>query len=225
MNAFSFFFPFRDRQSTKSSFYFKRMRSILLLLPLCSTVEGIYFLVSRPAKCFTIDQAKGTPVVFGYEVMDGEKSVEFTLYYGSQAASNQLILSKKLHKIGHIDFITDNDGPFALCVAAMGEKGEINASPVRLSLTISYGHDEEYYAKIAKEEAYDPMNMEVHKLSDQINFALNEAGYQREKEIKYHQETERINSSLIWWPMVQVFYLYTQPANEGGLITLFAFCF
>ena len=182
---------------------------LLLLAPLCA-VEGIYFLVSKAPKCFTIDQAKGTPVVFGYEVMDGEKTVDFTLYYGSQAASNQLILSKKLHKIGHIDFITDNDGPFAVCVAAMGEKeGEINSSPARLSLSISYGHDEEYYARIAKEEAYDPMNMEVHKLSDQINFALNEASYQREKEIKYHQETERINSSLIWWPMIQVLFFIT----------------
>jgi hypothetical protein len=33
---------------------------------------------------------------------------------------------------------------------------------------------------------------------------LNEADYQKSKEVQFHQQTEKMNSSATWWPMMQV---------------------
>ena len=33
---------------------------------------------------------------------------------------------------------------------------------------------------------------------------LNEADYQKSKEIAFHQETENMNRGATWWPMMQV---------------------
>ena len=90
-----------------------------------------------------------------------------------------------------------------------------------MKLSINYGYDNEYYEKIAKQEDYDPMIMEVHKLNDMITLALNEAAYQKNKEMSYHAETERINNSLVWWPMLQILILLVAGFFQVDLLKRF----
>lgn len=91
----------------------------------------------------------------------------------------------------------------------------------RVHLSITYGYDNEYYEKISKQEQYDPMNMEVHKLNDQIAFALSEAAYTKRRELNYHEETERINASLVWWPMLQIVILLVAGFFQVDLLKRF----
>ena len=74
----------------------------------------------------------------------------------------------------------------------------------RFKLEIRYGYDSEYYEKLSKEQHFDQVNMEVHRLNDEMTMILNEADYQKHKEITYHMQTERMNSAALWWPMVQI---------------------
>jgi hypothetical protein len=90
-----------------------------------------------------------------------------------------------------------------------------------MQLTITYGHDNDYYEKIGKQEDYDPMNIEVHRLNDQIRLALNEAAYQKRQELAYHIETERINTSLVWWPMLQIVILLIAGFFQVDLLKRF----
>lgn len=34
---------------------------------------------------------------------------------------------------------------------------------------IEYGHDEEYYDKLAKEQNFEPINLEIRKINDEMN--------------------------------------------------------
>jgi hypothetical protein len=41
--------------------------------------------------------------------------------------------------------------------------------PQRLDLSIDFGHDKEYYEALAKEQSFEPLNLEVRKINDEMN--------------------------------------------------------
>lgn len=48
-----------------------------------------------------------------------------------------------------------------------------------MQLSVQYGYDSEYYEKLAKEQKYDALNMQVHQLNDMMTMTLNEADFQK----------------------------------------------
>ena len=180
-----------------------------LLLCYVSTVQSVYFTVTIDRKkCFTFEQPKDTPIVFSYEILDAEHEVSFSLYYGSLAVEELLIMRKEFHRAtGHVDFISDNDGAYSVCVQQLKSTYPLNSkanAPTRMRLAIIYGYDTEYYEKLQQKEHFEAINMEVHKLNDMMSMTLNEADFQKHKEVEYHEQTERMNTAALWWPMAQI---------------------
>ena len=99
-----------------------------------------------------------------------------------------------------MDFTTDNSGVYTYCLKNFQKEDH----PTRFKINIFYGYDSDYYDELAKEEKYDAVNMQLHKLNDMLTMTINEADYQKHKEVEYHQETELMNSAALWWPMVQI---------------------
>jgi hypothetical protein len=81
----------------------------------CAGSSALYFMVTPAARCFTIDEPRDTPLIFSYNVMDEDHTVDLGIYYGVVANEEMRIQGKKIHKVGHVDFVTDNEGEFALC--------------------------------------------------------------------------------------------------------------
>ena len=175
---------------------------ILLLLQLVLSTEGMYFLVSSQRKCFNVEQPRDTPIVFAYELMDSHSAITLSLYYGHMAIPDMKIKEINVETMGsnHLDFVADNDGYYSLCLEQNGSHKERS----RFKLIINYGYDSEYYEKLSNEQHFDQVNMEVHRLNDQMTMILNEADFQKHKEISFHIETEKMNSAALWWPMVQI---------------------
>jgi len=46
--------------------------------------------------------------------------------------------------------------------------------------------------------------MEVHKLNDMMSMTLDEADFQKHKEVDFHKETEKMDNAALWWPMLQI---------------------
>lgn len=137
---------------------------------------------------------------FTYDIMDEGKEVIFDLYYGSNADPAMQIQHKILsEKLGHVDFTADNDGLYLYCLS------QNNADlPVRTKITLNYGFDSEHYEKLIKDHNFDAVNLQVHKLNDLLTMTLNEADFQKHKEVDYHDDTEKMNNAALWWPVVQV---------------------
>lgn len=74
---------------------FLRLLPVLAFLTIC---RATYFIVTPVPRCFTIDQPKGTPIIFTYEVMDEDHSVDIGIYYGTTPADDMRIQTKKVHK-------------------------------------------------------------------------------------------------------------------------------
>ena len=165
--------------------------------------DALYFLVAKERKCFNIEQPRDTPVVFLYELMDPTSELSLSLYYGLEALPDmkikEIVVSKTEQK--HLDFVADNDGYYCICFQQ--KNGSLH-NLSRLKLIINYGYDSEYYEKLSNEQHFDQINMEVHRLNDQMTMILNEADFQKHKEIQYHLDTEKMNSAALWWPMMQI---------------------
>jgi hypothetical protein len=137
---------------------------------------------------------------FNYEIYDDGREIIFDLYYGTNPDPAVQIMHKILtEKVGHIDFTADNDGVFSYCLSQ--NSGDL---PTRTKMLINYGFDSEHYEKLIKEHNFDAINLQVHKLNDLLTMTLNEADFQKHKEVDYHDETERMNNAALWWPVVQV---------------------
>ena len=175
---------------------------LFLILILTKISSSLYFLVSKEKKCFSIEQPRDTPIVFAYELLDKQSDIVLNLYYGSLSLDEMKIKEVTVEKgVGHIDFVADNDGYYSVCVQ---QKEKDSEEISRFKLVINYGYDSEYYEKLSNEQHFDHINMEVHRLNDQMTMILNEADYQKHKEIEYHLQTEKMNSATLWWPMVQI---------------------
>lgn len=152
--------------------------------------------------CFTIEQPRDTPMVFSYELLDKGNEIGFDLYYGALALPDQQIMHKVFtESSGHVDFSADNDGFYSYCLQLPPTSSE---PVVRFQMTLNYGFDSDYYAKLAKKYDYDAINLQVHKLNDMLTLTLNEADYQKHKEVEYHDITEKMNNAALWWPVLQV---------------------
>ena len=135
---------------------------------------------------------------------------------------------------GVTDYMTDNDGEYTICLqkhtststgssSSSGgssgssdkngdkdsdkktEKTKAAASlPTRLKLKINYGFSDAHYSTLLQDQNFDAVNMEVRKLNDMMDLAINEADYQKHKEVEYHAETESMNAAALWWPVCQI---------------------
>ena len=139
---------------------------------------------------------------FKYEVLDEGREVIFDLFYGTDPKPELQIMHKILtDPKGHVDFTADNDGYYSYCVMQSSQYQKV---PSRLSMHLVYGFDDEHYDKLIKEHNFDEVNLQVHKLNDLLTMSLNEADFQKHKEVEYHEETEKMNNAALWWPVVQV---------------------
>jgi hypothetical protein len=204
--------------------------SLLLVLLFLCQVQALYFLVhvsssccfpstnqinrsnissQETPKCFTFEQPRDTPMFFKYEILDEGREIIFDLFYGTDPKPELQIMHKILTEAsGHVDFTADNDGHYSYCVMQSTQYQQI---PSRLSLHLVYGFDDEHYDKLIKEHNFDEVNLQVHKLNDLLTMSLNEADFQKHKEVEYHDETEKMNNAALWWPVVQVSGFYLRP--------------
>lgn len=171
--------------------------------------NAFYFLVGGNGenvspKCFNLEQPRDTPLVINYEILDAGHSIGFDLYYGDSATQSLQILHKVFSEpVGHVEYTTDNSGLYSFCLQQVQQQ-EDEKHPTRFKLNIYFGYDADYYDQMSKEQKYDTVNMETHKLNDMLTMSINEADYQKHKEVDYHIQTERVNSAALWWPMIQI---------------------
>lgn len=203
------------------------MLGFLLVVLQLLCVQSLYFLVYEERKCYTIEQPRNTPIVFNYEILDTDEVVMFDLYYGNKQNKEAAIFHKTLRDAsGHIDFVADNEGDYLLCVQQASPRpsaekqkhkksatdnkqtpevtAEVIRHATRFRLAINYGYDSEYYEKLGKKENFDTVNLDVRRLNDMLDMTLNEADYQKHKEVEHHAETESMNIAALWWPMMQI---------------------
>ena len=174
---------------------------MVFAINVCQVVNSLYFMLAQERKCFQIEQPQDTPLFFSYEILDSKHKIEFELYYGIDLdVKNRIIVKEFEDAIGHVDYVTDFSGTFTYCL----RQTESDDSSSRFKINVNYGFDEEYYEKLSKEKKIDVVNTETHKINDLLTLTINEADYQKHKEVEYHAQTESMNNAVLWWPLGQI---------------------
>jgi len=169
---------------------------------------SLYMSIGLIPKCMSIDKPRDTPITFFYEILDAGDVLMFDMYYGRVADEKMSIMHEKLsNPAGSIEYVTDVDGYHVYCVSQPhnpGKPAEKQDVPARFKVLVYYGYGETHYQKIAKEQEFDAVNLDIRKLNDMLDLAINEADYQKYKELEYHDETETMNAATLWWPVAQI---------------------
>ncbi len=156
----------------------------------------------------------------------GGGGVHFHLYYGDTAREDMTILSKDLRDAsGKVEYVTDVDGYHLYCVHQITEGAAATAAatagdavqaagksrqpmpmptPTRFQILVDYGYSHAHYQALAQEQGFDAVNLDVRKLNDMLDLALNEAHYTKYKEMEFHDQTETMNAEALWWPVAQI---------------------
>jgi hypothetical protein len=197
-------------------------------------VQGLYMSVGPTPKCLRLDKPQDTPITFMYEILDsgvGASAVHFQLYYGDTAREDMTILSQDLRDAsGKVEYVTDVDGFHLYCVHQLAEVAQADAAadaapaagsqaksqavspshpvtsspPTRFQILVDYGYSHAHYQALAQEQGFDAVNVDVRKLNDMLDLALNEAHYTKYKEMEFHDQTEAMNEEALWWPVAQI---------------------
>jgi len=182
---------------------------VFLLVSGCvHLTASLYMSVGFSPKCMSIDKPRDTPITFFYEVLDAGDVVTFDMYYGGTADQQVSIMHETLkNPAGSIEYVTDVDGVHLYCVSQPHDPAKAAdeaAVPARVKVLVNYGYGEAHYQQLAKEQEFDAVNMDLRKLNDMLDLALNEADYQKYKEMEYHDQTEAMNEATLWWPVAQI---------------------
>ena len=184
--------------------------TLFLLLVAISTqlTSSAYMSIGGTRKCMTIDKPRDTPITFFYEILDAGEVVSFDVYYGAVADSRMSIMHEQLsNPAGSIEYVTDVDGDLLYCMSKpFNPESPLGKQdvPVRFKVLVNYGYSDAHYQKLTTEQEFDAVNLDIRKLNDMMDLAINEADYQKYKEMEYHDETEAMNAATLWWPVAQI---------------------
>lgn len=181
-----------------SSYHLLLFLACLLIFFL--SCESVYVLIGTEPKCYTLEKPRDTPMVFKYEIIDLDHHINFDIYAGEKPSPEVQLKHKELYKVGHIDYIAEIDGIYTYCLQQSSPQRTVS----RIKLFLSYGFDDYHYHNLLKQHNFDTVNLYVHKLNDLLTMTLNEADYMKHKEVQYHQETEKMNTASLWWPVLQI---------------------
>lgn len=192
----------------------------------CASVRATFVVLETKPQCFAVEQPHDTEITVRYEIpslgkVAGDEAratshkIKLTL---ADRRNEDVVYSRTIadHQ-GEVELTTKSDAVHHLCFKTDSEK------PVRLDFDINVGLSDRYYDELATKHHMDKLQVEVVKLNDELAVILAEADYMKEKEVKFHAKSERINLAAIWWPMLQLAILiFTALFSVNNLKTFFS---
>ena len=181
--------------------------SLGLVFLLAASAHAInFFLLEGSEKCFIMDLTAGSVILGEYNLVDPLPADAAETAAAALKVSDPnalLLLTRAVRGPGKFSFTSQLQGPHRICVTSpsAGWFGTVKKS--RFSLKLDTTNDNLAHDKIVSKD-------EIHHLKDistQIVTRLQEVEkgqeYSREKEAKFRDESEDINSRIMWFTIFQ----------------------
>ena len=165
-----------------------------------------FYLLEGSEKCFVMDLTAGSVILAEYNLIDpppadAPEASGVSLKVNDPNAL--LLLTRTVRGPGKFSFTSQIQGPHRICVTSPSGGWFGSAKKSRFSLKLDTTDDNLSHDKIVSKE-------EIHHLKDistQIVTRLQEVEkgqeYSREKEAKFRDESEDINSRIMWFTIFQ----------------------
>jgi len=165
-----------------------------------------FYLLEGSEKCFVMDLTAGSVILAEYNLIDpppadAPETSGVSLKVNDPNAL--LLLTRTVRGPGKFSFTSQIQGPHRICITSPSGGWFGSAKKSRFSLKLDTTDDNLSHDKIVSKE-------EIHHLKDistQIVTRLQEVEkgqeYSREKEAKFRDESEDINSRIMWFTIFQ----------------------
>ncbi|KAI8809073.1 emp24/gp25L/p24 family/GOLD-domain-containing protein [Cladochytrium replicatum] len=187
---------------------------VLLALPLPS--RALYFYLDRSEqKCFLEELPKDTTVVGIYKTEEWDpntNSFKVNPGLGMQILVEELPDRKQLVKSkgageGRFTFTTSAAGDHQICLQTNSTVGWFSTSRAKVHLDMLFGEPSTDTTSAVKKEVLNDLAARIKDLTSRIAAIRREHKYQRDREESWRDTSERVNSRVLNWTLIQIVVL------------------
>ncbi|RKO90922.1 emp24/gp25L/p24 family/GOLD-domain-containing protein, partial [Blyttiomyces helicus] len=187
---------------------------VLFLACLLSSVNALYFyLEGAEQKCFIEELPRETTVVGSYrseDWTDAAQAFQENPLVGIQIAvevlpSRHKIIDQKGSSYGRFTFTTAEAGDHLICLYVWRERGRVREEGEgmpKLHLDLMFG-DATHDTAATKKEIIGDLTYRVKEVNNRIRNIRTEQQHQRDREMEFRDTSERTNSHVVNWTIVQ----------------------
>jgi len=118
-----------------------------------------------------------------------------------------MVLSKNVGNDGRIAFSSPLGGEYQICFITNTSRWFGAASRFKMELDIETGAHALDYAEIALAEDLNDIELEIRRLNDEAAEIIKEQQYLKERERGARDESESVNSKVMWWSLAETVLL------------------
>jgi hypothetical protein len=170
------------------------------------TAYAISFYVPEAReKCFLLDIAEDTVVLVRYDLIDRPPagSTDQGVMLSVLDHTSNLITKRNIAENGTVSFTSQKRGSHKLCLTLLNASWLGSIKRARFKLDIDFTKDEVSHTHLASKEQVSHLEQISENMIDRLAEIIKAQDYARQKEALYKDESEYINSRIIWFTLFQ----------------------
>jgi hypothetical protein len=170
------------------------------------TAYAISFYVPEAReKCFLLDIAEDTVVLVRYDLIDRPPagSTDQGVMLSVLDHTSNLITKRNIAENGTVSFTSQKRGSHKLCLTLLNASWLGSIKRARFKLDIDFTKDEVSHTHLASKEQVSHLEQISENMRDRLTEIIKAQDYARQKEALYKDESENINSRIIWFTLFQ----------------------
>ena len=171
-----------------------------------STVYGIHFYLDEGTeKCFLLDLPASTVMLGNYNLLDlppidkPDQGVNLRIFDNKGI----IIYTRLVRGPGKFSFTSQEFGQHKVCVAATSTSWFGTPRKLRFELKMDHTKDDINHEHIASKEQLGHLEEIVGNLNERLTEIIKQQEYSREKEAIFKDESEDINSRIMFFTVFQ----------------------
>lgn len=167
--------------------------------------SGLHFyLQEKHEKCFMIDVPGGAVVLGIYNLLDPPSESQPTegVIIKVYDTKKNIMLERLAREKGKFSFTTSERGQHRTCMIPTSSSWFSNKK-VRFELSLENTHEEVSHEHLAQKEHITHLQEIVNGVNDRLGDIVKMQEYSREKEAEFKDESEEINSRIMYFTIFQ----------------------
>lgn len=175
-------------------------------LLLFTSVAAIHFyLTEGTEKCFLLDLPASTVVIGNYNLLDVPPADRPDQGVNLRVLDDKFtqMLTRLVRGSGKFSFTSQSFGKHRVCVAATSTSWFGTPRKLRFELKLDNSRDEVSHEHLASKEQLGHLEEIVNNLNERLTEVIKQQEYSREKEALFKDESEDINSRIMFFTIFQ----------------------
>jgi len=166
-----------------------------------------FYLAEKTPRCFVEEMPAQTILIGDYRSTESETKKAVITITGPSGGK---VYSEPCDPVGRFAYHTVTAGDHTVCISADPSAPawpeHSNSLKFHMKLEI-HGHDSEIPSDAAKKEHLSSLEKELEELDNQVDLIVKDLEYSKTQEQHFREQTERINSRIMWWSLFQTLLL------------------